>query len=620
MSDETTTREETGEPVSFFDDELKEEILTQLSSSITGELIKVELIHEDRAAVNIREKRIIIPDTVENERREEQDESIAWLIQKALSCHEDSHVLFSEEIPQSVINAEATEILRAIEDPRVENLFVVFYPQARRYFKAAALFYTEKLREQPISELLNALCMSLDENLRGKFTVTPELQPLLNKCLEVCEKNDVLNNNFENCCNTAIEIKKLISDIQNPSEEEEKQNERIEEEIEKLIERREAIREDLQHAATSKEQRETTKKFYELNDLINKKSAEITNSEEDYSLTRDYTPRLPEEADTEDGEFNGKFSHATAEDMKEERKRFETRQQLQTNSSGNPDEEETLYPINKEDLIIPLPLCFANDDHLSKDVDTAAAVRDGREAAYKLRETLKLKRAARHNRDSGSLSMKLLKKQLRKRGKVYSPRLFKSNEKLQKDHSVMVLCDYSGSMNNSRKLPVAKEALISIAAMLRELKVNFSLRAFSSSQRNNETQDLILKDFKEELTDKRLEEITAKYSSYGSNKDGAAIKHATDLLSQQRGAKILIVISDGRPSAHAYEGKAADEHVREVIRRAEKKGIKVIGIGIDDGAETVPKLYKKHVIIKELQQLKRGLIKAYQKAAKELNV
>ena len=75
----------------------------------------------------------------------------------------------------------------------------------------------------------------------------------------------------------------------------------------------------------------------------------------------------------------------------------------------------------------------------------------------------------------------------------------------------------------------------------------------------------------------------AMATSHGNNYDGFPIEYAAQQL-MDRGnlddLRLLIVLSDGEPYGEDYYPPRADEHVRNVVKRAERNGVTVIQIAV----------------------------------------
>lgn len=70
---------------------------------------------------------------------------------------------------------------------------------------------------------------------------------------------------------------------------------------------------------------------------------------------------------------------------------------------------------------------------------------------------------------------------------------------------------------------------------------------------------------------------------HSNNYDGHAISYCVrEMRDMKQPQKVLIVLSDGLPSGSGYGGTPAQRHMRSVCRWAEKAGINVIQIAIDD--------------------------------------
>ena len=72
------------------------------------------------------------------------------------------------------------------------------------------------------------------------------------------------------------------------------------------------------------------------------------------------------------------------------------------------------------------------------------------------------------------------------------------------------------------------------------------------------------------------------------NYDGLAIEFVTNpkngYFHNPKDSKVLVVISDGEPLSHDYEGDIAIEHTKAMIDNARKAGIKVVSVSLTDSA------------------------------------
>jgi len=251
------------------------------------------------------------------------------------------------------------------------------------------------------------------------------------------------------------------------------------------------------------------------------------------------------------------------------------------------------------------------------------ALSSGYEIASELKRKLKLEAVVLKHKMKGKVDIKAVKRQISKYGRIIDPRIMKVTRDLMERHSVLVLTDFSGSMSEPgedgiAKVQYAKQALVTLGKTLENLNVNYSLRGFSARSGRCEVSDVILKEFSDPHIDYKLVNKVFYPPGYGENRDGASIRHATTLLGNQRGKKLLIVISDGYPSHGCgnneddYEGEAGEADTKSAIREAEENGIKVMGISIDrDANNFVLEAYPNSFVFNDLKYFPRQLTRAY---------
>ena len=99
----------------------------------------------------------------------------------------------------------------------------------------------------------------------------------------------------------------------------------------------------------------------------------------------------------------------------------------------------------------------------------------------------------------------------------------------------------------------------------------------------------------------------------GGNADGYAIAKVGEIMLKDSKAakKVLIVISDGEPSAYKNQ-QTGEAHVRMVVELLEKKGIEVIQICVDN-IERSPFMFKHFIPFESNDKFIRELIRLIQK-------
>ena len=219
--------------------------------------------------------------------------------------------------------------------------------------------------------------------------------------------------------------------------------------------------------------------------------------------------------------------------------------------------------------------------------------------------------------------------------------------------AVAVLVDESGSMGGV-KAATAQLAAVALGETLTALNVPFAIYGFTSGMvttdddtldagswwngRNESIHLYQYKSFSEQF--RRVRSRLVKINGRANNADGDALQMVADLLAQQpQERKVLIVLSDGQPAAGTstvtggtYDPKRANvsgnytrrnerersiegRHLKDVVRATEKRGIEVVGIGIQSDAVT--SFYRNAEVVWDLAALPKALFKAV--AAKLMN-
>ncbi|MBI3050997.1 VWA domain-containing protein [Candidatus Woesearchaeota archaeon] len=164
-----------------------------------------------------------------------------------------------------------------------------------------------------------------------------------------------------------------------------------------------------------------------------------------------------------------------------------------------------------------------------------------------------------------------------------SDQLYVKTRKTERSVAAAFLLDCSGS-TEGEVLNTGKNTLVLLASGLEELGDSYGIFAFDSPiYFERSISFYIAKDFGEKLAavKSRFESICAG----GSTRIGAAVRHATHKLSQrEEKTKVLILISDGRPSAVGYNYEQAIEDTRMSFLEARRSGIHPFCITIDESA------------------------------------
>lgn len=170
-----------------------------------------------------------------------------------------------------------------------------------------------------------------------------------------------------------------------------------------------------------------------------------------------------------------------------------------------------------------------------------------------------------------------------KAGRISNPQLFLKEIKGRDSQFVVdILIDGSGSQR-SRQSQVAMQGYILSNALF---AVNIPHRVMSYCTFWDHT---ILHRFRDYDAPKSAIENIFQYFSMSSNRDGLAIRAAASgLLGRPEENKILIILSDGRPSdlvvnqdsarSHPYHGEFAVQDTALEVRRLRALGVSVLGV------------------------------------------
>ena len=243
----------------------------------------------------------------------------------------------------------------------------------------------------------------------------------------------------------------------------------------------------------------------------------------------------------------------------------------------------------------------------------AYSAEQGKQIGLKLLQELKFKDGERHRLDDGELNVEtVIEKMQENRGVLADFEVFSQTEPLIHDHTVLILIDMSGSM--SCDIYLARSAALMLAKALDELNVPYSIRGFGAVGGKLEITDYVIKDF-----DGALEIAKLRSMFHGNqNRDSDSLRHAIKLISGERGKKLIFLISDGQP-AHpdgvddyrSYNNQAFMD-MYNVIREADREGISVIGIGInEESADFIRGTYLKGFYIDKIEELPEKLVKIY---------
>jgi nitric oxide reductase NorD protein len=194
-------------------------------------------------------------------------------------------------------------------------------------------------------------------------------------------------------------------------------------------------------------------------------------------------------------------------------------------------------------------------------------------------------------------------------------RLYKALKNSHRDLACLLLADLSLSTdawvnNSARVIDVIRDSLFLFAECLNATGDRFAIHGFSSRSRNHVRFNL-LKNFEDTYNTSVRGLIQAVKPGYYTRM-GAAIRHASDILSKQPSQqKLLLILTDGKPNdIDVYEGRYGVEDTRMAVHEARQMGLQPFCVTIDEKAGSyLPHLFGSgnYVVIRKAEELPKEL-------------
>jgi len=208
-------------------------------------------------------------------------------------------------------------------------------------------------------------------------------------------------------------------------------------------------------------------------------------------------------------------------------------------------------------------------------------------------------------------------------------RIFRRKQEVQNlDVAVSLLVDCSGSMRLGRipsKIEVAMLSAFALSQTLDAIKINHECLGFTTKHLNSKHDEKmradreklgiyysryeplympIFKQFHETVNTTVKKRFAA--AEHGvelrNNVDGECVAIAAERLAKQpEKRKILLVLSDGVPSAYGASHRAFGTHLKKTIGEVTQRGIETVGIGIMD--DSVKSFYPRNIVINNITDL-----------------
>lgn len=187
---------------------------------------------------------------------------------------------------------------------------------------------------------------------------------------------------------------------------------------------------------------------------------------------------------------------------------------------------------------------------------------------------------------------------------------FFAKKKLPEDRpnmSICILLDESASMFGS-KLEASKKALVMLERFATAIGIPLMIAGHHAS--GHSVRLHIYTDFLSTSVAQDRYALSC-IEAHGCNRDGLPLRICADMLAKrQEEIRLMVVISDGAPSAYGYSGENAKEDIRKTVSEFRRKGLLIYGAAIDDDKEVIQSLYGQGFLsISDLRSLPKALVR-----------
>jgi nitric oxide reductase NorD protein len=201
-------------------------------------------------------------------------------------------------------------------------------------------------------------------------------------------------------------------------------------------------------------------------------------------------------------------------------------------------------------------------------------------------------------------------------GAAGDDRLYVAVRPARRPIAILLLVDVSGSTDlpiagTQRIIDVERTAVLLAGEALEAMGDAYAMLAFSG-RGAQDVRIATIKDFSDRHGDAVRRRVSA-LEPRGNTRLGAAIRHASAMLSRQNaGHRLLLLLSDGQPNdADRYQGEYGIEDSRQAVHEARAKGVFPFCLTVDrEGAEYLPRIFGAagHTILRHPEQLPTALL------------
>jgi hypothetical protein len=218
------------------------------------------------------------------------------------------------------------------------------------------------------------------------------------------------------------------------------------------------------------------------------------------------------------------------------------------------------------------------------------------------------------NQKKGKLNKRVLHRIPAGRNDVF--KIMTVNEDKQLD--VCLLVDESGSMSGD-EITLARRSCIAVKEALQDNgKLNLWVFGHTADQKQGLATEMY--EYSSPSMQDRPFACGAMKARY-ENRDGNAIYASAERVREQSdhpGAqKLMIIFSDGAPSADQYRGQTATKHTRQMVQKVEGMGFSVIQVGFGRWASHwQSKMFSNAIAVEDIDQMPKQIGKILMKVMK----
>ena len=217
------------------------------------------------------------------------------------------------------------------------------------------------------------------------------------------------------------------------------------------------------------------------------------------------------------------------------------------------------------------------------------------------------------NQKRGRLDKRVLHRIPMDRQDLFNIKIIKQDNPVD----ICLLVDESGSMGYG-KMDAARKAAIAMKEALQDNpKVQLWIFGHSADEYGSGNTEMY--EYSGPKMQDRPLACGAMHARY-ENRDGNAVLASAQRVKEQSATphtkKLMIVFSDGQPSAQSYRGMRALDHTKRCVSRVEGEGWDIIQVGFGVGAMTMKRMFRNYVEIGSMDFLANELTKIIRRVLK----